>query len=505
MNSEKHQHPYALYDVVVIGGGIHGCAAAAHAALCGLSVLLVEKDDLASQTSSASSKLIHGGLRYLEQGNFQLVAQALQARRDLLIQAPHLVKPLGFMLPHTQTSRPKWQIQLGLKLYDFLARKDDLPRSRHLLKQTQPDMFQSLRSSINEAFFYYDARTDDARLTIENALRAQQAGALIQPRTCLVSASISENQWRLTLKPQHGEPYQVEAKTLINTAGPWVNQVLSLLGVTDKPEMTLVKGSHILLPVLYPGEHAYILQHPDQRIIFCIPYHGYTLVGTTDEPYQGDLTQIQMTAQEADYLCDILQLYFKTPICPQDIIHHYSGIRTLTSQPSRKLSALSRSISLHHTQTPAPVVTLYGGKLTTHQHTAQLLIDSLKPTFPTLSSPSSISHPFPGAMCTETSNFVEEIQQLELKFHWLPSKLFHRYINQYGTRIQELLNGCKKIEDLGVLVLNELYTKEIEFLCEQEWAQTADDILWRRTKLGLHATQKDKEKLETFLSSNHVM
>lgn len=489
-----------LYDVVVIGGGIHGCAAAAHAALSGLSVLLVEKADLASETSSASSKLIHGGLRYLEQGNFKLVSQALQARRDLLNQAPHLVHPLGFMLPHTELGRPQWQTRLGLRLYDFLAKKDHLPRSRAVYRKKDPALFSSLSPRIEEGLFYYDARTDDARLTIENALRARKAGAVIRTRTALVSASVDQKQWRLTLKPQEGQAYQVEAKTLINTTGPWVNQVLSLLGVTDLPKMTLVRGSHLLLPALYPGEHAYILQHPDQRIIFCIPYHGYTLVGTTDETYEGNLEYIQMTAQEADYLCELLQRYFKTPIRPEDIIHHFSGVRTLIPQSSRQPAALSRSLSLHHVDVPAPVVSLYGGKLTTHQHTAQQLIESLKAYFPELSSP-AINFPFPGAICVETSSFSEEVQQLQHEFHWLPTRLFHRYINQYGTRIRELLVDCNKMDDLGELVVNELYSKEIVFLCEQEWAQTADDILWRRTKLGLNSTGRDKEKLAEFLSS----
>lgn len=490
------------YDIVVIGGGIHGCAAAAHAANSGLKVLLIEKDDLAAHTSSASSKLIHGGLRYLEHGEFHLVSEALQARHALLNQAPHLVKPLAFVLPHTKMNRPKWQIQLGLKLYDFLSRKDSLASPSKIKRAHSSPFFSPLHASIQEGFLYYDAKTDDARLTIENALLAKAQGAHIQTHTTLTQAVTTAEHWHLTLTPQNGLPYEVTARALINTTGPWVNVIQQQLKVPTFPDLTLVKGSHLVLPRLYHGEHAYILEHPDKRVIFCIPYHGHTLVGTTECSYTDATFPPQVDEAEIAYLNELLQRYFYPDHLSKKVLSHWSGVRTLLAKPEASFSHLSRNTSVFLSQKPLPVVSLYGGKLTTHQHTAKQLLQALSPFFQVLRSSSIEKRPFPGAVCSSSTSFENEINQLKKTYHWLPDTQLHRYINQYGTRTSQLLASCKTIKDLGTLIGKTLYAKEIDFLCEHEWATSSDDILWRRTKLGLCFDENEKINLQGYMDNS---
>lgn len=482
-------------DLLIIGGGIHGCAAAAHAAARGLSVLLVEKDDLASKTSSASTKLIHGGLRYLEHAEFRLVKQALTARAALLKNAPHLVHPLTFVIPHRY--RHPWKIRLGLKLYDRLSSRQSLPKSRHISRDAQPELFSSLDDELQHAELYVDAQTDDARLTIENALQAKQLGAQICPQTALTAAHYEDQSWQITLSPKQGSPYTVQAKAMINTSGAWVNQLHQILGLENPHEISWVKGSHLLLPALYPGDQAYLLQHTDQRIIFCIPYHGYTLVGTTDQSFEGDLNHIQMDEHEADYLCQIVKHYFKPCIRSQDIFAHYSGIRTLIHHPNQALHALKREACI--SQPHPTVASLYGGKLTTHQLTAATLVDTLKPIFPQMRAAHLLDQPFPGAIHHNGLTYEAAIEQLETQYAFLPATLIRRYVSQYGTRTFALLENCRALSDLGEEVLPSLFEREIEFLRTEEWAQSAEDILWRRTKLGLQLPKMVEKKLNDYL------
>ncbi|MCX7115920.1 MAG: glycerol-3-phosphate dehydrogenase [Gammaproteobacteria bacterium] len=488
-----------MYDVVVIGGGVHGCASAALAAASGLTVLLVEKNDLASATSSASSKLIHGGLRYLEQGEFRLVHEALRARQTLLKLAPHLVHPLAFVLPFTPLSRPKWQVRIGLACYDFFATHTALPKNRLISQANDPFFFTPFQPAIQHAALYFDAQAEDTRLTIENALQAKQFGASIQTHTTLTHAEPVHNHWSLTLSPLNKKPYTVEAKTIVNTAGPWVNEIHRLLRTPHYPAIRWVKGSHIVLPTLYPGKHAYILQHQDKRVVFCLPYHGHTVVGTTDEPTSDLPNDIQMSHDEVDYLASLVSQYFHTPFQPKDILHHWSGVRTLIDDPKATSSALSRNTVIHYASTQAPVVSLYGGKLTTHQATAQALLQALKPVFPGWQPTVLSNTPFPGAQCPASLTYATHIHQLKQDYTWLPPSLLQRYLMLYGTRITALLQGCNKLKDLGPLIAPTLYSKEIQFLCEEEWATHADDILWRRTKLGLTLSQQERETVLLFI------
>lgn len=484
-------------NVVVIGGGIHGCAAAALAAAKGLSVFLAEKDDFASKTSSASTKLIHGGLRYLEQGAFRLVKQSLHARKFLLQNAPHLVHPLPFILPYTY--RPEWQVRLGLFLYDLLAPHQTLPKSQTLSRLASSHLFTPLKSTIQKASLYFDAQTDDARLTLENALQAKQLGALLRPHTRLTSAVFKPPDWHLTFTPKQGRSYTVQTQAIINTSGAWINETHDLLQLPHPHEITLVKGSHLILPSLYSGQHAYVLPHEDKRIIFCMPYHGYTLIGTTDSLFEGNPENISISETEADYLCETVRHYFKLPFQHQDILHHFSGARTLITNPKNSLQTLKREASICM---PSPsVVSLYGGKLTTHQFTAEALIHRLKPLFPQMKPSTLYDTPFPGAATPDGRSYLAYVEALKTQYSFLPQALLQRYINQYGTRTDTLLQKCESLKSLGKEILPGLFTREIEFLCNEEWALTAEDILWRRTKLGLHLDQEAAKRLQQFLSA----
>ena len=303
-----------IYDVVIIGGGINGCGCAADAALRGLSVLLCEQDDLASKTSSSSSKLIHGGLRYLEHFHFNLVKKALAERQTLMQLAPFLVRPLALVLPHDKKMRPLWMVRLGLFLYDHLNKKNTLPHSRliHRLKQTL--YFEPLNKDINKGFVFYDGTTDDARLTITNALQAKQHGAKIMTQTALIQASVINNVWQLTFQTASGTPFQVLAKSIINAAGPWVERVNRLLNIPLNHTISLIKGSHIVIPKLYDGEHAYLLQNNDERVVFAIPFHGHTMVGTTDVPLSETLDEVTIESSEIDYLFTLIARFFNKPL-----------------------------------------------------------------------------------------------------------------------------------------------------------------------------------------------
>ncbi|OGV28132.1 MAG: hypothetical protein A3F18_04355 [Legionellales bacterium RIFCSPHIGHO2_12_FULL_37_14] len=482
------------YDIVIIGGGIHGAAAALNAAGRGLKVLLLEKDDLAEHTSSASSKLIHGGLRYLEHGQFSLVIKALKARENLLRRAPHLVKPLKFVLPLTTLHRAQWQIKLGLKMYDFFSGKENLPPATYITRKSAAALFSPLNSNFENAFTFYDAKTDDARLTIENALLARQLGAEIKTHTQFIEGAYANNAWQVSFKEKGKRSFTISAKAIINTAGPWVNEVLRSFKLKPEVNLAWIKGSHFIVPPLYPMDNAYILQHTDNRVVFCIPYHGYSMIGTTEQDYTGSLDNIVMDQDEASYLFNIIKLYFKTPYRNEDIKHHFSGVRTFRSQ-NKVNSKLSRESYINVINAPLPIVSLYGGKLTTHADCANRMLEKLIPSFLNLKKDFS-PNTFPGAL-----NFAEQVKQLQLTYHWLPEEVLTRYISQFGSRTAQLLQGCNKLADLGIEVCKGLYEQEINFLVKDEWATSKEDILWRRTKLGLQYSQHEGEKLGSYLEA----
>lgn len=490
--------PDPTFDLVIIGGGINGCGSAADAALRGLSVLLVEQDDLASKTSSSSSKLIHGGLRYLEYLHFSLVKKALNERQTLLRLAPHLVHPLPIVLPHEKNMRPAWLLRAGLFFYDHLSRINKLPKSRYIRRSAHSTWFAPLVSQLTQGFLFYDCTTDDARLTLANALQAKAHGAVIMTQTALIKAETRDNQWQLTLQTKSSSSFQVKAKTVINAAGPWVEPVSQLLKIPLQHTMTLVKGSHIVVHKLYEGNHAYLLQHDDHRVVFVVPYHGHTMIGTTDTPLTGKLDDVSIDQNEIDYLFALIARYFNQHLQPGDIINTWSGVRPLLSAAGKSASALNRDYTYHYSTQPAPSVTLYGGKITTYRQLANEAINQLRAVFPDMPASSTRITPLPGAVLGSMS-FDEYQCYAQEKYHWLNEETLNRYLDNYGTQTEQLLTGCTCDTDLGQCFGDTLYQTEVDYLLKNEWATTCEDILWRRTKLGLRMDADSLSVLDHYI------
>ncbi len=487
-----------VFDVAIIGGGINGCGCAADAALRGLSVVLIEQDDLASKTSSKSTKLIHGGLRYLEQFDFSLVKKALDERQRLLQLAPHLIHPLPLVLPYQKNRRPFWMLRVGLFLYDHLSQSNTLPQTKLIRRQPQSSYFAPLTEELNKGFLFYDCATDDARLTLANAMQAKEHGATILTQTKLMQAEGVGDQWQLTLQRKTIGPMKITAKAIINTTGPWVSAVNQLLHIPMEHTMSLVKGSHLVVQKLYEGDHAYMLQHDDKRIVFAIPYQGYTMVGTTDVAFSGDLENIHIDAHEIDYLCAIINHYFNKKLHEHEIVTTWSGIRPLLSHQGKTASALSRDYIYHYANQPAPAVTVYGGKITTYRQLAQQAVNQLHEIFPNLPSSLTATTPLPGAVLG-AMDFTEYQIFAKQKYHWLEKETLDRYLKSYGTRIEKMLAGCNTITDLGICFTPTLYQVEVDYLLNEEWAQNGEDILWRRTKLGLHINESEEKTLADYL------
>ena len=488
-----------MIDVVIIGGGINGCGCAADAAMRGLSVLLCEEDDLASKTSSSSSKLIHGGLRYLEHFDFALVKKALSERQKLLQLAPHLVHPLPFVLPYQKKGRPLWMLRAGLFLYDHLSRANKLPPSKLIKREQHPTYFAPLSHAFDKGFLFYDCTTDDARLTLANALQAKQHGARIMAQTKLTHAEVVGKEWQLTLQPKAAPAIKIHAKTVINAAGPWVESVTQMLQIPLAHHISLVKGSHLVVPKLYEGEHAFMLQHEDKRIVFAIPYHGYTMVGTTEVAFNSAIDPIHIEKGEIDYLCSLINHYFDRKIDEADILHTWSGIRPLLSEVGKTSTALSRDYAYHFSTDPAPAVTLYGGKITTYRQLALQTINQLRAVFPHLPDSRTHTTPLPGATL-DNMDFASYQHYACKKYPWLDKEIRARYLECYGTRTEQVLDGCRNMSDLGIYFGNTLYQIEVDYLINEEWAHNSDDIIWRRTKLGLTMDDQGKKALDAYLS-----
>lgn len=481
------------FDVAIIGGGINGCGCAADAALRGLSVVLIEKGDLASQTSSSSSKLIHGGLRYLEQYAFSLVKKALDERQVLLNVAPHLVKPLKFILPEHRKFRSRWFLRLGLFLYDHLSIKNQLPKSKSLTRRKNPFYFKPLIHKIQHGFSYYDGVTDDARLSITNALQAKKHGATILTYTELTHGKVEDGLWHLTLKPKGKEPKTILAKTLINATGPWVESINKLLNIPHQYPLSLIKGSHIVVKRLYEGDHAYVLQNDDQRIVFTIPYFGQTLIGTTDIPLQDSLDNFTISEEEIDYLLDLVKVYFGRKPDRSRILISWSGVRSLLTTDNMPPSSLSRDYQFDFSKTPAPSVTIYSGKITTYRRLAKEVIDQFKRTLPHMTKSKTKYTLLPGAMHMPT--FADDQY-----YAWLDEDILNHYLSTYGALTEVILEGCTNMDDLGEHFLGPLFQREVDYLIQHEWATSLEDILWRRTKLGL-LYNHDCLKLKTYLEN----
>lgn len=476
------------YDLLVVGGGINGAGIARDAAGRGLRVLLCEQDDLAAHTSSASTKLIHGGLRYLEYYEFGLVKKALQEREVLLRAAPHIIRPLRFVMPHMPHLRPAWLIRVGLFLYDHLAKRDTLPGSAGIDLRTHPSG-APLVDSIARGFVYSDGWVDDARLVVLNALDAQLRGATILTRTQLVSARRSGSLWNAQLRSRDGRQWQVSARAIANAAGPWVGELLTgALKLGAQHRVRLVKGSHIVTRKLFDHDFAYIFQNPDKRIIFAIPYEkDFTLIGTTDVEYHDDASRVQIDENEMAYLCESVNRYFKRSISRADVVWTYAGVRPLLeNDENASASAVTRDyrLDIDAPAGQAPVLSVFGGKITTFRKLAEEAMDRLSVPLSITQPAWTQDAPLPGGDLPG-ANFAAFAAQFAARHRWLPEPLALRYAHAYGTRADRLLRGAGSLADLGAEIAPGLYEAELRYLRDNEWACSAEDVLWRRSKLGL--------------------
>jgi len=495
-----------MYDLAVIGGGVNGCGIARDAAGRGLSVLLVEKGDLAGGTSSASTKLIHGGLRYLEHYEFRLVAEALSEREVLWAMAPHIIRPLRFVLPHHRELRPAWMIRLGLALYDHLGGRRLLPKSRSL-DLTRDTAGAPLRREFRRGFEYSDCQVDDARLVVLNAVDAVRRGADIRVRTEMVAAAAKENAWSLTLREATaGATSMVSARVLVNAAGPWVEGVLGArLGRKARAHVRLVKGSHIVVPRIFAHERAYIFQNGDGRIVFAIPYeHDFTLIGTTDVEFAGDPASVAIDQSEVDYLCRAVSAYFVQPVHAADVVWTYAGVRPLYDDGDAA-QAVTRDFVLEVDAADGapPVLSVFGGKITTYRRLAEAALDKLAPWLAGARGPWTKGAALPGGNFPATG-FETLVEELSQKFFFLPTPLLRRLAHAYGMRTSELLEDCRKMADLGVHFGADLHAREVRWLMDEEWARTADDVLWRRSKLGLRLGPAERDALAAWMAEQPV-
>lgn len=495
-------HP--IIDILIIGGGINGVGIARDAAGRGLSVLVCEQSDLAGYTSSASTKLIHGGLRYLEHYEFGLVRKALREREVLLRAAPHIVRPLRFVMPHDPVLRPAWLIRAGLFLYDRLGRRERLAGSRGVALAGSP-LGAPLRPGFRKGFVYSDAWADDARLVVLNALDAAERGAAVLPRTRLASAERRADHWEARLEPVDvagGAGGRVRARTLVNAAGPWAEQVLrDGLGIAPHRSLLMAKGSHIVVPRLFAHDHAYLLQNPDRRIGFAIPYEQtYTLVGTTDVAFDGDPAGAAISPEETAYLCDMVNRYFTRSVGPHDVVWSYAGVRPLLEEDVADLSAVTRdyALELDAEAGTAPLLSVLGGKLTTYRRLAEEALELLAPHLGAVRPVWTANAVLPGGDI-DHADFDAFVHDLRRRYRWLPDGLLQRYARTYGTRLHRLLDGARALADLGRDLGGGLYEVEVDYLVQHEWARTAEDVLWRRTKLGLHAGAGAGQRLAELL------
>jgi glycerol-3-phosphate dehydrogenase len=523
------EHPKRIdCDVLVVGGGINGAGIARDAAGRGLRVVLCEKDDLAQHTSSASSKLIHGGLRYLEQYQFGLVRKALAEREVLLKSAPHIMHPLRFVMPQgtvegppgggrfgkAQGQRPAWMIRAGLFLYDHLARRDFLPGSGSIDLRADP-AGAALQRRFARAFVYSDAWVDDARLVVLAAVDARERGATILTRTRCTALRREVARWAATLAGPAGE-VRVQARCLVNATGPWATRFLQEAVGMRMPgvrPLRLVKGSHIVVPRLFEHGQAYLLQQPDGRIVFALPYEGaFTLIGTTDVEYTGDLDRITISAAETLYLCEAVNRCFERRIGPDDVVWSYAGVRPLIGDDgASSASAASRDYRLETDTNGAPLLSVFGGKVTTFRRLAEQAVDWVAPALGRR-APGWTSHAcLPGGDlfgkepdARGVLEFDAWLRTRQQQYAWLAPALLKRYARAYGTRLGALLSHCRTRADLGVEVAPGLFEVELDYLRRHEWALGADDVLWRRTKLGLHVPPGAAARVDEWLKAREA-
>lgn len=476
-------------DLLIIGGGINGCAIAREAALNGLSVLLVEKDDLAAHTSSASTKLIHGGLRYLEYYEFRLVREALKERELLLKAAPHIIRPMHFVLPHENAVRPWLLVRLGLLLYDWIGGRISLPRSRSLSSNDTAYTAPLKRKA--KGFVYSDCRVDDVRLTLFNAMDAADAGAEIATRTALLSAHRDGEGWTATLS----DGRTVQARALINATGPWVARTLDALGATTQAHIRLIKGSHIVVPRLFDGDHAYMLQQPDRRIVFAIPYLGdLTMIGTTDIPVERP-EDARINADERAYLIAAANRYFTREIAEADIVSTWSGVRPLYDDGASESKAVTRDYVLELDAEGAPLLSVFGGKITTARHLAEDALAKLAPAMGFMAHPVTRARVFPGGAIPAPTQFLREVQA---RWPFLGGQRAARMAASYGLLLHEMLAEVTDQAGMGRHFGAGFTEIEARWMRDREWARTPEDCLMRRSKIGLHMTDQERDAFTIF-------
>ncbi len=486
-------------DLLVIGGGINGAGIARDASGRGLRVLLCEQHDLAAHTSSASSKLIHGGLRYLEQREFGMVRKALGERGILRRQAPHLVHPLRFVLPWEPHLRPRWMLRVGLWLYDHLGQRSAaFPASRSL--QLHADALGSwLSPHLQQAFSYADAQVDDARLVVLNALDAAQRGARILTGTRCTGLQQTPTHWLATLEDSDGQTHSVQARAVANAAGPWAGGLLQRMQRGDgSPALRLVQGSHIVLRQPWPDHSACLLQQPDGRVVFLLPFaHDHLLVGTTDTDYRGDPARCSVLPSEVDYLCAAANRYLRESIHATDVVWQFTGVRPLLADPDPQAAKLSRDYRLQLQGGGAPAVHVLGGKLTTYRVLAEEALDLLRPHLPGM-GPAWTAHgdALPGS---DWGDADAARARLQVHAPWLPADLARRWAGAYGSRSAMLLEGAAALADLGEDFGGGLHAREVAWLQQHEWARSADDVLWRRSKLGLRLDAAQVARLQAWM------
>jgi glycerol-3-phosphate dehydrogenase len=493
----------ADFDLAVIGGGINGTGIARDAAGRGLRVVLFEQNDLASGTSSASSKLIHGGLRYLEHGEFRLVRAALSEREVLLRAAPHLIRPLRFALPLNKARRSAVLLRFGLLLYDWIGRREILPGTRELdLKYDKAG--PPLRGEFRKAYEYSDCFADDARLVVLNAVDAAERGAVIRTRTRCVRAE-RRHVWRLTVETG-GVSGVVTARVLVNAAGAWVESVAgTVLGQKMQPHLRLDKGSHIVVRRLYDHDRAYILQAADRRVVFAIPFAGdFTLIGTTDELFTADPATVAPAAEEITYLCGVVNEYFRASIGPADVVWAFAGVRSLYDDSAHKPQDIGREyeLILDERMGEAPLLTVYGGKITTYRRLAEDALLRLAHLFPASHSWTARS-PLPGGDFAY-DGFEALVARTLQRWPFLTEDHAQRLAHAYGTHVENVLGNAARLDDLGQCFGVDLTAAEVRYLMEKEWAQTADDVLWRRSKLGLLFSEAQRGALADFMARDSM-
>ena len=481
------------YDLIIIGGGINGAGIARDAAGRGLRVLLCEKDDLASATSSASTKLIHGGLRYLEHYEFRLVREALTEREVLLDNAPHIIWPLRFVLPHRKDLRPAWMIRLGLFLYDHLGGRKKLPASEGI-SFAKHVSGAPLRDEMTKGFVYSDCWVDDARLVVLNAMDAKDMGAEILTRTECVGASRSDDGWNVTLRDQEtGENRSVSGRMLINAAGPWcadlINPENGVVKSDTRANIRLVKGSHIVVPKMFDHDFCYIFQNGDGRIVFAIPYQDdFTLIGTTDVDFKGDPSTVKIDQDEIDYLCKLASGYFKKPIASDDVVWTYSGVRPLYAGEGAEANAskVSRdyTLKLEANGHQAPALHVFGGKITTYRKLAEHALQIISRELGAKDTPWTAGASLPGGDFPNAS-YEAAFASYAARYDWMDAVMLKRLLRAYGTRIEQIIGNAKGVRDLGKCYGHDLYEAEVRYLIDNEWVRDINDLLWRRSKLGL--------------------